>query len=67
MLRVHFLQRWFNLLNPAAEEGPGDAHDLRVPPDLLHGEEMRVLGTRPMRAGKALLRDSVPGTSVDAP
>lgn len=51
MLRIYFLQVWFNLPDPGVEDAlydgvatPGPVHDSRVTGDILHGDETRVWG-----------------------
>src|SRR5438128_2689589 len=68
MLRIYFLQQWFNLSDPAVEEALYDTAvataanvaDSTVLPDLLHGEETRVWGDQAYRGQSAVIRACAP-------
>src|SRR5437660_1364972 len=57
MLRIYFLQQWFNLSDPAVEEA---LYDSAVLPDLLHGEETRVWGDQAYRGQSEVIRECAP-------
>src|SRR5947207_3166589 len=57
MLRIYFLQQWFNLSDPAVEE---TLYDSVVMPDLLHGEETRVWGDQAYRGQSEVIRECAP-------
>src|SRR3989442_942927 len=72
MLRIYFLQQWFNLSDPAVEEALYDSAgrravataanvaDSAVLPDLLHGEETRVWGDQAYRGQTEVIRECAP-------
>lgn len=64
MLRVYFLQLWFNLSDPAAEEAMYDSvanvADALALPHLLHGKETRVWGDQAYRGQKEAMRAAAP-------
>src|SRR5438876_349060 len=68
MLRIYFLQQWFNLWDPAVEEALYDTAvatatnvaDSVVLPDLLHGEETRVWGDQAHRGQTPVNRECAP-------
>src|SRR5437870_2273052 len=71
MLRIYFLQQWFNLSDPAVEEALYDSVGMRqfvgidlgcepVPDDLLHGEEAGVWGDQAYRGQSAVIRACAP-------
>src|SRR5438105_4720484 len=74
MLRIYFLQPWFNLSDPAGEEGvdrqtkiihtavatAANVADSAVLPDLLHGEETRVWGDQAYRGQSEVIRECAP-------
>jgi len=57
MLRIYFLQHWFNLSDPGMEEA---LYDSRVLDDLLHGQETRVWGDSAYAGQKAVLKEVAP-------
>src|SRR5438105_3932530 len=57
MLRIYFLQQWFNLSDPGVEEA---LYDSVVLPDLLHGEETRVWGDQAYRGQTEVIRECAP-------
>src|SRR5438094_769295 len=57
MLRIYFLQQWFNLSDPGVEEA---LYDSAVLPDLLHGEETRVWGNQAYRGQTEVIRECAP-------
>src|SRR5437899_1292125 len=57
MLRIYFLQQWFNLSDPGVEEA---LYDSEVLPDLLHGEETRVWGDQAYRGQSEVIRECAP-------
>src|SRR5438093_503011 len=68
MLRIYFLQQWFNLSDPGVEEALYDSAvataanvaDSAVLPDLLHGEETRVWGDQAYRGQSEVIRECAP-------
>src|SRR5207249_239719 len=68
MLRIYFLQQWFNLSDPGVEEALYDTAvataanvaDSAVLPDLLHGEETRVWGDQAYRGQSEVIRECAP-------
>jgi IS5 family transposase len=63
MLRIYFLQQWFNLGDPTVHSfaaTPANVHDSHLLPELLHGDETRVWGN----AGRA--SPNVSKTSIAA-
>src|SRR5437667_370853 len=59
MLRIYFLQQWFNLSDPAVATAANVA-DSAVLPDLLHGEETRVWGDQAYREQSEVIRECAP-------
>src|SRR5438128_500789 len=59
MLRIYFLQQWFNLSDPAVATTANVA-DSVVLPDLLHGEETRVWGDQAYRGQTEVIRECAP-------
>src|SRR5437899_987578 len=57
MLRIYFLQQWFNLSDPGVEAALTDS---AVLPDLLHGEETRVWGDQAYRGQSEVIRECAP-------
>src|SRR5947207_426097 len=59
MLRIYFLQQWFNLSDRAVATAANVA-DSAVLPDLLHGEETRVWGDQAYRGQTEVIRECAP-------
>lgn len=57
MLRIHFLQHWFELSDPAAEEA---LYDSQMLGDLLHGDETRLWGDSAYTGQKQVLKEHAP-------
>ena len=75
LLRVYFLQQWFSLSDPAAEDADVDSKegivhsvcstaasvsDVHMLPDLLHGEEKKVWGDAGYQGQTEAIRQAAP-------
>src|SRR5438552_3789580 len=70
MLRIYFLQQWFNLADVGVDSKTKIIHtavataanvaDSAVLPDLLHGEETRVWGDQAYRGQSEVIRECAP-------